>query len=108
MASNNLPRRYYKIGHVGKMLGVEPYVLRFWESQFPQIKTVRTKGGQRLYPRESIEVLKKIKHLLYEEGLTIEGAKRRLKQSLWLDSIVSELKKELLEIKEILSSRDPL
>jgi len=104
MSSNNLPRRYYKIGDVGKILGVEPYVLRFWESQFPQIKTVRTKGGQRLYPRESIEVLKKIKRLLYEEGLTIDGAKKRLKQSEWIDSLVTELKSELIEIKNLLSS----
>lgn len=103
MAINNLPRKYYKIGHVGKMLGVEPYVLRFWESQFPQIKTIRTKGGQRLYPRESIEILKKIKFLLYEEGLTIEGAKKKLKEREWLTSFVEELKKELLDIKNILS-----
>jgi DNA-binding transcriptional MerR regulator len=95
-------RRYYKIGQVAKIIGVEPYVLRFWEREFAQIKTIRTKGGQRLYPAATVEILKKIKHLLYEEGLTIEGARKRLRdREKWLN-VIEEIKRELKSIKEML------
>ncbi len=86
------------------MMGVEPYVLRFWEKEFPQIKTLRTKGGQRLYTPETISVIRRIKHLLYEEGMTIEGARKRLRDTERFHQVVNEIKKELEEVKRLLLS----
>ncbi|MBN2140608.1 MAG: MerR family transcriptional regulator [Desulfovibrionaceae bacterium] len=68
----------YKIGQAAKILDLKPYVLRFWESEFERLKPVRTASGQRLYTDEHIKLLRKIKRLLYAEGLTIEGARKRL------------------------------
>ena len=72
-------KSYFKIGEVGRIVGVEPYNIRYWESQFRSIKPLKTKSNQRLYRRRDIEFLLEIKHLLYEEGFTIAGAKKRLK-----------------------------
>jgi DNA-binding transcriptional MerR regulator len=71
---------YFRIGEVAKLIGVEPYVLRYWESEFPDIKPSKSKSGQRLYKRRDVEMLVKIKELLYEERYTINGAKKRLKE----------------------------
>ena len=68
----------YRIGEAARLLGVKTYVLRFWEGEFEEIEPVRTESGQRLYTEENLEVIREIKRLLYDEGLTIEGAKRRL------------------------------
>ncbi len=70
---------YFRIGEVSRLIAVEPYVLRYWESEFPDIKPSKSKSGQRLYRRKDVEILLKIKELLYEERYTIDGAKRRLK-----------------------------
>jgi DNA-binding transcriptional MerR regulator len=70
---------YFRIGEVAKLIGVEPYVLRYWESEFTDIKPSKSKSGQRLYKRRDVELLLKIKELLYEERYTINGAKKRLK-----------------------------
>jgi DNA-binding transcriptional MerR regulator len=72
-------KSYFKIGEVSRILGVEPYNIRYWESQFRIVKPAKTKSRQRLYRRRDIEVLLQIKQLLYEEGYTIAGAKKRLK-----------------------------
>jgi DNA-binding transcriptional MerR regulator len=72
-------KRYFRIGEVSRMLGVEPYVLRYWESEFPQVRPARADSNQRTYQRNDLELLMKIKHLLYEEKLTIEGARNRLR-----------------------------
>jgi DNA-binding transcriptional MerR regulator len=69
---------YFRIGEVAELLGVETYVLRYWESEFPQLKPVRAPSRQRLYRRADVETLSFIKRLLHEEGYTIAGAKRRL------------------------------
>ena len=73
-------KRYFRIGEVSRIIGVETYVLRYWESEFPQIRPSRADSNQRTYQRKDLEVLSDIKRLLYEEKLTIEGARRRLKQ----------------------------
>ena len=73
-------KSYFKIGEVSKIVGVEPYNIRYWESQFRTIRPSKTKSNQRLYRRRDIETLLQIKKLLYEEGFTIAGAKRRIKQ----------------------------
>jgi len=98
-----LGRRYYKIGEVAKVVGVEPYVLRFWEGEFNQIKTIRTKGGQRLYPKESIKTILKIKRLLYDKGLTIEGARKKLIDEERWNLALKEIKDGLIEIKKMLT-----
>ena len=70
---------YFRIGEVSDLVGVKPYVLRYWESEFPDIKPSKSKSGQRLYKRRDVEMLLKIKELLYQERFTINGAKKRLK-----------------------------
>ncbi|MDY7032214.1 MAG: MerR family transcriptional regulator [Thermodesulfobacteriota bacterium] len=72
---------YYKIGEVSEIAGVEPYVLRYWESEFDIVKPSRTRSKQRLYRRKDLELILAIKKLLYEEQFTIAGAKKRLKES---------------------------
>ncbi len=68
----------HKIGDAARMLEVKPYVLRFWETEFVELDPIRTPSGQRLYTDEHLELLQRIKALLYGEGLTIEGARKRL------------------------------
>ncbi len=69
----------YKIGQAAKVLDVKPFVLRFWESEFRQVLVpVRTPSGQRAYTEDNLATVREIKRLLYVEGLTIEGAKKRL------------------------------
>jgi DNA-binding transcriptional MerR regulator len=77
MAGDDSANRY-KIGQAAEVLGVKPYVLRFWESEFPQLVPARTRSGQRYYTDEHLRLLGRIKHLLWEEKLTIDGARRRL------------------------------
>lgn len=68
----------YKIGKVASMLHLEPYVIRFWETEFPQLAPGRTEKGQRFYAEADIGILRKIQQLLHEQGMTIEGARRIL------------------------------
>jgi DNA-binding transcriptional MerR regulator len=69
---------YFRIGEVAELLGVETYVLRYWESEFPQLKPVRAPSRQRLYRRPDVQTLLIIKDLLHNQGFTIAGAKKRL------------------------------
>jgi len=69
---------YFRIGEVSRILGVEPYVVRFWESEFRSVRPERTSSAQRVYRRKDVEELLLIKKLLYEERFTIDGAKRQL------------------------------
>ena len=71
---------FFKIGEVGRILGVKPYVLRFWETEFASfVKPSKSKTGQRQYERKDIETLLLIKKLVHEERFTLEGAKEQLK-----------------------------
>lgn len=72
---------YFRIGEVSGLLGVEPYVLRYWESEFPSLSPKKSGTGHRLYRRKDVEMLLKIKHLLYEKRYTIEGARQTLQKS---------------------------
>ena len=72
---------YFRIGEVSTIVGVKPYVLRYWESEFPDVRPAKSKSGQRLYKRRDVESLLRIKTLLYEERFTINGARKRLKES---------------------------
>ena len=71
-------KEYFRIGEVSRILDVDPYVVRFWESEFKSIKPIRTKSYQRLYRRKDLEELLIIKNLLYSDKFTISGAKRQL------------------------------
>lgn len=93
----------YKIGQAAKELGVKPYVLRFWEGEFEEIEPIRTESGQRLYTERNMDVLREIKRLLYDEGLTIEGARKKLGNK-DRDAILREIYDELLEMKRVLDT----
>jgi len=69
---------FYKIGEVSKIVGVEPYVLRYWETEFSFLKPRKNKSGQRVYIKRDVELLLDIKRLLYQERYTIEGVRKRL------------------------------
>ena len=71
---------YFRISEVSRLTALEPYVLRYWESEFKLIKPIRTKSRHRLYRRKDLEILFEIKKLLYEEQYTIAGAKKRLEE----------------------------
>src|SRR5579864_8966686 len=72
-------RIYFRIGEVSRLCGLPSYVLRFWESEFPQLKPPKSDTGQRTYRRPDVENVLRIKKLLYEEGFTIAGAKQQLR-----------------------------
>ncbi len=101
-------KRYYRIGEVSRIIGVEPYVLRYWEMEFPQIRPVRADSKQRTYQKRDLELIKEIKRLLYDEKLTIEGARKRLKKpSSKADmkkpsGLLEEIKNELRDIAGLL------
>lgn len=104
------------IGEVADLLGVQSHVLRFWEMQFPQIKPQKQRGGRRYYRPQDVELLLQVKQLLYVEGFTIEGAKKRLlggeevrvhtppvqTETKPLQSSLEGLHRELLAMREIL------
>ncbi len=69
---------YFRIGEVSKLTHTEPYVLRFWETEFPTLKPVKSKSGHRLYRRQDVEAVLEIKELLYGKGFTISGARKHL------------------------------
>jgi DNA-binding transcriptional MerR regulator len=71
-------RLYYKIGEACKTLGIQPYVLRYWETEFPALTPSKSRSGQRVYSEKELEIIRRIKELLYEEGYTIAGAKKKL------------------------------
>jgi DNA-binding transcriptional MerR regulator len=73
-------KQYFKIGEVARITGVKPHVLRYWESEFSAIRPQKSKTNQRLYRRRDVELLITIKQLLYQEGYTIAGAARRLRE----------------------------
>jgi len=73
-------RLYFKIGEVARLVGVKPYVLRYWETEFSVVRPGKTRSKHRLYRRKDVETLLEIRRLLYAERYTIEGAKRRLRE----------------------------
>lgn len=75
-------RLYYKIGEACKALGIQPYVLRYWETEFPALAPNKSRSGQRVYSEKELEIIRRIKELLYDEGYTIAGAKKKLEGEL--------------------------
>src|SRR6201994_1227591 len=70
---------FFRIGEVSQLVGVEPYVLRYWESEFPGLAPKKSSTGQRMFRRKDVELLLNIKELLYDKKFTIEGARKALK-----------------------------
>jgi DNA-binding transcriptional MerR regulator len=112
---------YFKIGEVSELLGLEPYVLRYWESEFSILSPKKSGTGHRLYRRKDVELLLRIKHLLYEKRFTIEGARQALQsegrsskraasparkpgrqQELFAEDPLPEIRRELAEILQML------
>jgi len=108
---------YFRIGEVAKLCRLPAYVLRFWETEFPQLKPVKGSTGQRMYRRRDVESVVRIKKLLYEDGFTIAGARLQLREEKSERSQtalpfpvnparnVAYLRHELQEILHILSVR---
>jgi DNA-binding transcriptional MerR regulator len=108
---------YFKIGEVSEILGVEPYVLRYWETEFTQLAPKKSGTGHRLYRRKDVELLLRIKHLLYDKRFTIQGARqtlqiagrtpkaratKRAQRELFAADPLFEIRKELAELLELL------
>ena len=109
---------YFRIGEVATLCRLPAYVLRFWESEFPQLKPVKSNTGQRMYRKRDVESVLRIKKLLYENGFTIAGARAQLRDEAKADRAqdalpfpahpavnVAHLRHELREILHILSAR---
>ena len=71
-------KRYFSIGEVSSLCAVKPHVLRYWEQEFPQLKTVERRGNRRYYQRREVLMIRRIRSLLYDQGFTIGGARRQL------------------------------
>jgi len=109
---------YFRIGEVAALVGVEPYTLRFWETEFSGLSPKKSGTGHRLYRRKDVELLLKIKHLLYEKRFTIEGARLHLQdekrparrkssgpraqRELFADEPLRDIRRELTEILQLL------
>ncbi|MHB8832203.1 MAG: MerR family transcriptional regulator [Desulfobacteria bacterium] len=116
MTATQIPDKFhFKIGEVSRILGVKPYVLRFWETEF-RITPAKNRSQHRVYKRQEVETLLEIRHLLYDERFTIEGARVKLKErlkdrqkQLKLDlaenpyrAVLRQVKKDLVKIMAIL------
>jgi DNA-binding transcriptional MerR regulator len=85
-----IPKKlFYKIGEVCSLTDTQPYVLRFWESEFPQLAPKKSRTGQRVYRPRDIEMVLEIKKLLYEEGFTIAGARKKLGMDGFSDEVAA-------------------
>jgi DNA-binding transcriptional MerR regulator len=104
-------KSYFRIGEVSRLLGVESYVIRYWESEFKTVRPIRTRSDQRLYRHKDVEELLMIRKLLYEENFTINGARKQLHKMRGeepaaagrdrRDGLLDEIEKGLRMIREI-------
>jgi len=92
----------YKIGQIAKELGLEPFVLRFWETEFPSLKPLRTPKGQRLYTEKHLRLLKDIQRLMHQEGMTLSGARKKLGGAKRENALKTMVESELREIQSLL------
>lgn len=106
MNAPNIENKTYKIGQIAAILGLKPFVLRFWETEFPALQPIRTPKGQRLYTEAHLRLLKTIQRLMHEEGMTLEGARRKLAELERQGDLKSALTRELMEIRSILDPGD--
>ncbi len=115
MARRAARKLFYKIGEVCEICGVEPHVLRYWESEFPTLSPGKNRAGQRIYRSRDLELIDTISRLLYEEGYTIAGARKKLdrtagtglplfkKRDLPYRKVCLEVRKELESLADRLS-----
>jgi DNA-binding transcriptional MerR regulator len=83
-------KSFYRIGEVSRLTDTKPFVLRYWESEFPMLQPVKSPKGHRLYRREDVDTVLRIKRLLYDEGFTIAGARRHLREEGDSPAVVAE------------------
>ena len=76
-----IEKDFYRIGEVSRLTNLKPFVLRYWETEFPMLEPVKSPSGHRLYRQEDVEMVLRIKRLLYDEGFTIAGARRHLRET---------------------------
>jgi DNA-binding transcriptional MerR regulator len=94
---------FFRIGEVSRIVGVEAYVLRYWETEFPGIAPKKSSTGQRMFRRKDVELLLRIRHLLYDRRFTIDGARQALKQeSRQEEDPLPGIRRELAEIVRML------
>lgn len=118
MASNGTAtqteKEFYRIGDVSKIAALKPFVLRYWETEFPMLQPIKSPSGHRLYRQEDVDLVLKIKRLLYDEGFTIAGARRHLRDGGAVDPDASRPippghgATQLLNRKLLLDLRDSL
>ncbi len=107
-------QRLYRIGEVSRLTELKPFVLRYWESEFPMLEPVKSASGHRMYRQDDVDLVFKIKRLLYDEGFTIAGARRHLRENGTAGSEMipsgprDENAGELLSRKMLLDLRDTL
>ena len=98
---------FFRIGEVCKIVDIEPFMLRFWETEFPDLAPEKSKAGHRVYKRKDIEMVLRIKELLYERGYTIAGARKQLARGraprgAGRDKVLVQVRKELQDILTLL------
>lgn len=115
MKASTKDKLYYSISEVAEITGIKAYVLRFWEKEFTLLKPKKNRAGNRSYQQKDIDLVNQIKHLLYEEGYTIEGAKSKLKnlrrndlgpvvaEKMELQNLLAEIRKEISALLKLLS-----
>ena len=118
MASNGAAaqteKELYRIGDVSKIAALKPFVLRYWETEFPMLQPIKSPSGHRLYRPEDVDLVLKIKRLLYDEGFTIAGARRCLREGGSADAETAAVippghgATQLLNRKMLLDLRDSL
>jgi DNA-binding transcriptional MerR regulator len=109
---------YFRIGEVASLCRLSAYVLRFWESEFPQLKPIKSSTGQRMYRKRDVESVLRIKQLLYQQGFTISGARQQLRAEVKSDKSqtaipfptqaapeIQHIRQGLREILDLLSAR---
>jgi DNA-binding transcriptional MerR regulator len=108
---NGEEKLYYSISEVAEMTDVKPYVLRFWEKEFPLLRPKKNRGGNRTYQKREIALVNRIKNLLYEQGYTIEGARQKLQETApevrrdeKIGDLLNQLKRELMELERLMSN----
>ena len=104
MASTGIKKLYYAIGEVSGRTGLETHVLRYWETEFEQLKPRKNRAGRRIYTAEDIAVVERIQHLLRVERYTIEGARQVLKRSDGMSIPASDQRRELIALRGFLES----
>jgi DNA-binding transcriptional MerR regulator len=101
-------KRYFTIGEVSELCAVKPHVLRYWEQEFPQLKPVKRRGNRRYYQRDDVLTIRQIRSLLYDQGYTIGGARKRMVgeddavPSVEMQAVIRETIEELEDVLKVL------